>query len=221
MVYCYCLLLSPLIFTAFIQEKQRDSAMVNIKKSLSVKLLILAATTCLMLFACSAGPSYMGQPIIEKPFTVDGGKTIILPVTRSGAVPAENEKYKIENAGLIASVSKGSAHNSELTWAFSLLAKESDAFHSVVVEKITDNGGLDLMVKDDTPVLKHKNWYGKSASASMTKAACPWLYSSADEIFVFKFTIKDKDGSTIVMYQPSMISSRTKGLYLKMIYGQG
>jgi len=185
-----------------------------------MKYRIAALLASFLLSACATGPTYLGHSVSETPFKVDGGKTISLPVTNVGALPAENEDYKIEGAGFNASLKKGSPSESKLTWAFSFVSKKSAELDSVVVEQVTDSGGLELVVKDNSPVLKNKNWVGWSAPASMTKELSPWLYSSSDSTFVFKFTIKAKDGSSIVMYQPSIISSRAKAMYLQVISGK-
>jgi hypothetical protein len=182
-----------------------------------MKYRITTLLTSLLFSACAAGPTYLGHAVSETSYKVDGGKTIKLPITRAGALPVENENYKIEGAGVIASMTKGDPSNSKITWTFSFVSKKSAELDSVVVEQVTDSGGLELAVKDNTPSLKNKNWVGRSATASMTKESSPWLYSSSNSTFVFKFTIKAKDGSAVVMYQPSIISSRAKAMYLTVI----
>jgi len=182
------------------------------------RLAVLLAS--FLLSACATGPTYLGHAVSESPFKVDGGKTVNLPVTRAGALPAENENYKIEGAGFFSSLEKGSPSESKLTWAFSFVSKKSDELDSVVVEQVTDSGGLELVVKDNFPALKNKNWVGRSTPVSMTKDLSPWLYSSSDSTFVFKFTIKAKDGSSIVMYQPSKILGSVKAINLRIIFGK-
>ena len=179
--------------------------------------------TLLMFFllsACATGPTYLGHAVSKVPFKVDGGKTINLPVTSAGPLPAENENYKIEGAGFNASLKKESPSESKLTWAFSFVSKKASELDSVVIEQVTKSGGLKLLVKDNAPALKNKNWVGWSSSESMTKDLLPWLYSSSDSTFVFKFTIKANDGSSVVMYQPSIISRRHKSMYLQAISGK-
>lgn len=174
----------------------------------------------LLLTACAVGPTYQGYAVSEAQFKVDGEKTVSLPVTAAGALPVENEFYKIEGAGFNASLQKGSPGESKLTWAFSFASKKSTELESVLVELVTESGGLKLAVIDNSPVLKNKNWVGWSAPEKMTRENSPWLYSNYDSTFVFKFTIRGKDGSSIVMYQPSIISSRAKSMYVMTISGK-
>ena len=182
-----------------------------------MKYRFAALLASLLLSACATGPTYLGHAVSEVPFKVDGGKTVSLPVTSAGALPAENEDYKIEGAGFNASLKNGNPSESKLTWAFSFVSKKSAELDSVVVAQVTDSGGLELVVKDNSPALKNKNWVGWSAPTSMTKDLSPWLYSSSDSTFVFKFTINTKDGSSVVMYQPSIITRRAKSMYLQVI----
>lgn len=179
------------------------------------------ATLCMLLLltACATGPTYLGHAVSEVSFKVDGGRTVNLPVTRAGALPVENEDYKIQSAGFSASPKKGSPAESGLIWAFSFISKNPDELDSVVVERVTDSGGLELIVKDSSPVLRNRNWVGRAAPASMTRESSPWLYSGSDSTFVFKFTIKARNRNPVVMYQPSMISSRAKAMYLMLLAG--
>ncbi len=182
-----------------------------------MKYRIAALLASFLLSACATGPTYLGHSVREVSFKVDGGKTVSLPVTNAFAIPAENEDYKIVNAGNFASLKKGSPSESELEWTFSFVSKKSAELDSEVVEQVTDSGGLELVVKDNSPVLKNKEWMGRSAPASMTKELSPWIYSNSNSTFVFKFTIKAKDGSSIVMYQPSLISRSAKAMYLQVM----
>ena len=179
-----------------------------------LKYRIVALLAVFLLSACAIGPG-------KAPFSVDGGKTVNLPVTRTGeALPAKNKNYKIEFAGVIVSLKKGNASESKLIWGFSFTAKKSIEFDSVIVEQVTESGGLKLVIKDDSPTLEDKIWIGQSAPVPMTKDLLPWLYSGSDSTFVFKFTITAKNGSSMVMYQPSIIHSDYKARCLRTISGK-
>lgn len=180
-----------------------------------MKYLITTFFAFALLSACST--TYHGTAVTEVEFKVDGGKSVKLPVTRHGALPAENENYRIEYAGFNASVKKGKPEESQITWIFSFVSKKLGELKSVLVEQVTDSGDLELIVEDYAPVLKNKTWIGRSAPIAMTKDSAPWLYSGSKSIFIFKFTIKAIDGSTIVMYQPSLITTQSKNMFLSVI----
>jgi len=170
-----------------------------------------------LLSACAAGPTYLGQAVSQVPFIVDGGRTVSLPVTRAGALPAENDEYKIESAGFFGSLKKGNPREAELVWTFSFQSKKPIGLDSVIVEKVTTSGGLELAVKDDSPTLSNKNWVGRSIPTSITRESTPWLYSGSDSTFLYKFTIRRRDGSEVVMYQPSIYAGGYKANVLRTI----
>lgn len=167
-----------------------------------------------LVVACTNGTHYLGYPVTETSFKVDGGQIIKIPMTRAGALPVGNDQYKIETAGVNASISKSSAEDSQLTWVFSFLSKSQQELEYVQIERITEESRLELVVRDDAPTLKGSSWFGRSAASNMTKTAQPWIYSANDSTFIFKFTIKAKSHDALVMYQPSTISKQVKSVYL-------
>lgn len=171
------------------------------------------------LSACVMGPRYLGYTVTERSFKVDEGKVIKAQMTRAGPLPVENEQYKIETAGVNVSLSKSSAENSELTWIFSFLSKNQRPLDYVKIEHVRENGSLELVVLDDSPVFKNSNWFGRSEASPMTRKAQPWIYTANDSTFIFKFTIKEKNSDAVVMYQPSLISRQAKKIYLDGING--
>lgn len=176
----------------------------------AVALLVSVLAGCAM---------HNGFVTTEVPFKVDGGKTITLPMTRAGAVPSENDRYKINGAGILAALKKGSPEKSEIVWSFSFETKSGKQIESVAIEQVGSTGELDLMVQDKSPVLKNGLWIGKSKPYSMSNAESPWLYSDNDSTFLFKFTITERGGAHIVMYQPSLITKGSKTVYFKIIFG--
>ena len=176
----------------------------------AVALLVSVLAGCAM---------HNGLVKTEVAFKVDGGKTIALPMTRAGAVPTEYDQYKINGAGILAALKKGSSEKSEIIWSFSFETKSSKQIESVAIEQVSSTGELDFMVQDKSPALKDGLWIGKSKPYSMSNAESLWLYSDTDSTFLFKFTITERGGSHIVMYQPSLITKGSKAVYFKIING--
>lgn len=150
-------------------------------------------------------------------FNIDGDKVITLPMTRAGAIPTENEFYKIEMAGIAVGLKKGDPEDSDLTWSFSLVAKSLHQLDSVTIELVDSSGKLTPMLQDKSPKLKNGSWFGKSNSYSMSRTVSPWLYSNQNSTFLFKFTIIEIGKDPVVMYQPSLISKGTKSIYRDII----
>lgn len=182
-----------------------------------MKQTILIFIQTLILSGCIA--THQGFVKSNVDFNIDGDKVITLPMTRAGAIPTENEFYKIVGAGILAGLEKGDPESSDLTWSFSFVAKSLQQLNSVTIEQVSSSGKLTPMLEDKSPKLKNGSWYGKSKSYSMSRAVSPWLYSNMDSTFLFKFTIIEKGKGPVVMYQPSLISKGTKSIYLGIING--
>lgn len=168
-----------------------------------------------LLSACMT--TYRGQVVREVAFKADGGKTITLPVARGGAVPSENEDYKIEVAGYMGTLQKGNPADSTFTLNFSFRSKKNKELEYVRVEYVDPSGKLTPVVQDDAPTLKNGDWIGKSAALAATKELSPWLYDGSDSTFLFKFTIKARNENPVEMYQPSLFDKGTKALYLQVM----
>lgn len=180
-----------------------------------MRYLLSAVLGTALLSGCAM---HHGQVVQQVQLKVDGGKTASFPIVRGGALPAENEDYKIEVAGYIASLKPGDAGQSEIRQSFSFFAKKSPVLESVRIEQVdTTDGRLQLLLQDDAPVLKSQSWIGKTKPVAATREASPWLYSSANSTFLFKFTIKAKDSPAIVMYQPSFFNKATKDAYMRAL----
>lgn len=180
-----------------------------------MKYRLFALCASLLLSSAAISDTYLGQQVIEVSFQVDGGKTITLPMTKTGAMPIENDDYKIEGAGFNISLDQSVPEKSTLDWAFSFVAKKSGKLKYVSVEQVESDGRLTLLIKDEAPALNAKsNWVGHAAPKAAAKDVSPWLYSREDTTLMFKFTITAESGSSVTMYQPSVFSSKTKKMLL-------
>lgn len=180
---------------------------------MNLKLIGVSLAT-LFLIGCAAS----NQPRVQNmTFTIDGGGTISLPVAPGGALPAENEDFKIEGAGTMVTAVKGDPEGSKMTWAFNFSFKGNQQVESVTVEQVTFEGKLVPLVSDQSPKFVNKTWVGRSEPMSMTKTAVPYLYDQFNSTFLFKFTINQAGKPPTVMYQPSVLHRQTKATYLKLM----
>ena len=168
----------------------------------------------LILSACSG---YLGRAVTDVPFKVDGGRAVMLPMTSAGALPGENDLYKVEVAGVNAQLVPGQPDQSTLTWVFSALIKKSVPIESVTVEHVAENSDLVPLVDDRAVSLKGQNWLGRTVPQPATQEAVPWLYRSGNSSFLFKFTIRVAGEPPSVIYQPSLINHQVKTIYLDTI----
>src|SRR4051812_31576743 len=79
-------------------------------------------TTAILILTCLSGVAlgreFMGHKVIDAPFVVAGGKTVVLPITDAGPIPAEDRKAKIEAAGFIITRSSDDPKLALIIWTF-------------------------------------------------------------------------------------------------------
>ncbi len=158
--------------------------------------------------------TFMGKPVIDAPFVIAGGKTIYLPSTDGGPIPAENDLVIIQSAGFFVAPSKGNPKQPVLHWGFSFKSKGPDAFEEVIVGEVSPSEKEVIYLKDSAPVLKNKQWLGNRDPLIVSQTSTPWLYSGKASIFVFKFTIKAKGQAPTVLYQPAWFSKEVKSMFV-------
>lgn len=169
------------------------------------------------LAGCASQNTYMGYKVVDMPFNVAGGKTVSLPITDAGPIPAENQSFKIEVAGFTVVPSKDNPSQAILIWQFTLTARSSQTLERVVVEEVAPTDVEKLLVEDHAPLLKGKIWSRTSQPIEASKTLTPWLYTDKASIFVFRFTIKAREEPDTVLYQPAWFSKPVKEMFREMI----
>ena len=185
---------------------------------LRMKYLVYLVSA-LLLFGCASAqraPSktFMGKPVFDAPFVIAGGKTIHLPFTEGGPIPAENDLVAIQSAAFFIGPSKKSANNSELFWSFSFTSKSQAKFDEIRVEEVFPSSTEVSYIKDTSPVVNGMFWLRNGDPVIVSPKNIPWLYSKKPSVFVFKFTIKPKGQAPVVLYQPAFFSPESKATLL-------
>lgn len=162
--------------------------------------------------------TYMGYKVVEETFSIAGGKTIQIPITDAGPIPAEDEHFKIEIVGLEMAPMKNTLNAPGINWKFVFTTKTTKPLERVIVEQVSPGDSAVLMLQDNSPELKSTNWgkaWGKATEQiEVTKESAGWLFTPKASIFIFKFTIQPKDESEHILYQATWFPSKTKSLYL-------
>ncbi len=180
----------------------------------------IAIVLLLAMAGCASPRSHMGRPIVDTPYKIAGGQTLMLPVTAGGTVPAENDRVKIQVAGFITGPSKSNPQGRMLTWTFGFTSKTSLPIEQVIVEEVAPSDPAVMIVRDDAPKLEGNNWSGRSAPIEMNPQSLPWLYSPSTSVFVYKFTIKIQGEPPQVLYQPTGYSALAKQMMTKVVAQQ-
>jgi hypothetical protein len=175
-----------------------------------------ASFILLCLTSVALGREFMGHKVIETPFAIAGGTTVVLPMTDAGAVPAEDGKVKIEVAGPIINISKENSKLAVLTWTFGLTAKIKD-IESISVAEVAPTETEIVLVNDQMPKLAKKYWIGSTPPVVVTHEAVPWLFTDDTSTFVFRFVINERGKTPRVLYQPTRFSGEAKAYFRAMI----
>ena len=163
--------------------------------------------------------TYLGQHVFNLPYIADGGKEIFVRYAQGGSLPVESPEIKINGADAMASVKQGYPEASELRWGFIFTLKDKSLkVSSVQVDIVNSPESLSRLVDDAQPSIKNDQWLAKSKATPMTKEFVPWLYSSGDSRFMFKFTVSLTTGKAIVLYQPSLFSDYSKKVFQQMMF---
>ena len=177
----------------------------------------IAIVLLLTLIGCESPRTHMGERVIDAPYPIAGGQTLMLPVTAGGTVPAENDKAKIQVAGFITGPSKSNPQGRTLTWTFGFTSKTSQPIEQVIVEEVAPSDPAVLMVRDEAPKLERNYWIGSMAPIEMSPQLLPWLYAPSTSVFVYKFIIKIQGEPAQVLYQPTGYSAAAKQMMTKLV----
>jgi hypothetical protein len=182
----------------------------------------------LILFLLSAAGkrTYMGQRVFDMSFAIAGGKTVSLPVTDAGPIPAENRTVKIESAGIAirpavlgsSSTSFDPPHGEALlSWGFMFTLKTSKTLERVAVEEVFPSDVARVLVNDQSPSLRGKVWSGGTVGVAPDPASALWLFTDEPSVFVFRFTIEVAGKTPVVLYQPAWFSQASKEMFRRTI----
>jgi len=183
---------------------------------MKAKTLLIVVISILFLSAARER-TYMGYQVVDKEFPIAGGKTVSLPVTQAGPIPAENQDFKIEAAGVSVQPSTLNPRQAALVWHFVLTDKASKALERVVVEEVYPDAVAAIVVDDHSPALKEKTWSGASASVEPSPIFTDWLFHDGDSVFVFRFTITPAGRPPVVLYQPAWYSRPIKEQFRQVV----
>ena len=179
-----------------------------------MKHILQIVLTISLLIGCAQAQTSPQQ--YNMTFIIDGGKQINIPMSNGGAMSAESEHYKVVVAGTKLSVMQKDPIASKISWTFGFVTKSNLLIKNVVIEYVSPEGKLTSLINDIKPKLKDNRWIGDSEASSMSREDSPWLYSGKNSIFLFKISIVDSEGTTI-LYQPSLLSKEVKNTYLTIL----
>lgn len=184
-----------------------------IRKTIVFAFVLLSCVAC----TSSTPRTHMGFEVIDMPFTIAGGETILLPVTDAGPVPAEDENYKIEFAGFFVGPSKSEESRAELVWGFGVSNKSNIGVASIIVEEVSPSDTAKTVLTVEAPEFTSGVWLGKTDPVPANRESTPWLFKPKASIYVYRFIIRSTKGTEVTLLQPAWFSTEAKASHLKKI----
>ncbi|OQB90096.1 MAG: hypothetical protein BWX86_02302 [Verrucomicrobia bacterium ADurb.Bin122] len=128
-------------------------------------------------------------------YTLYGGERLVVPMTRQGHKPPNDDAIQIVLADF-----KPSRENKRLDYIFIFGVRKPIAVTSVKVEDYTnDDAPPVLLVDDKSPILKQNVWTNDLAHVEGTDARLKWAYYEVSTPCIYRFTITLADGSKHVL----------------------
>lgn len=175
----------------------------------------------LLALALAAGSSasareFDGNKVYNMTFPVAGGEVIKLAITDAGPLPVENRKLKIEVAGFSVEPSPDDPQTVVLVWHFGFTAKRLKDLQSVEIAEVSPSATVRKLLRDDAPQLVDEYWKGALAGVPVGPDTTPWLYTDEPSMYVFRFTVHEKDRKPIVLHQAAWFSGNSKQIFREM-----
>lgn len=145
--------------------------------------------------------TYMGREVTDFAVPVAGGQVVHVPVTDQGPIPAENDDFKVEVAGINLTPSAGDPESAALFWSFMLTDKSGEGAASIRVEEVAPSPDVVGLVEDPSPDFTGGSWSHELEPVRPGPVVTPWLYEDGASIFVFRFTIDHGTGEPTVLHQ--------------------
>lgn len=179
------------------------------------KIFILCVVP--LLFGCSATERYKGLLVYEKEFRVSGGRSVKVPVTDLGPVPAENSEFRVENANLIIGSQDKTPDIPEIFWIFEVVIKKNISLKKVVIKRVGPPDNEIQMINDENPQIKAVKWVGIGARTFIDDKDNEWVLQKEQSIFIFEFKLIYNLNEESILYQTVLIPEEAKTKYRKVI----
>lgn len=183
-------------------------------KSFALPLLVAGA---LLSPLATAQDSFMGLKVFKQDFPIGGGKTLALPTTEHGPIPATAEGVTVEIAGPVA-IPASTPDKVHLAWGFSISVPKNAAYQHVEIVNLS-NEPPTILVDQAKPVARVVKIPDGSelnvlqlrgAGADVGRATTPWVYQPESSVFVFRVKLEDASGKTVTLHQPAVFGEDTK-----------
>jgi len=156
------------------------------------------------LLACLAGCASVELREVR----LGDGRRIRHPYRNGIPEPAANAWAKVEVAGVVLLRGQDPDPRPHYVEAFALTLRRK----GIAEVRVFDVSGTPVELELDKAHSKFKadRWVGATPRRSVTREHMPWLFEQGDTERVFKFVLRDTDGKSLELLQPSVVTDRWK-----------
>jgi hypothetical protein len=158
--------------------------------------LLLAASGCLM------------QPNVSVRVTVADGSTMDVPLTQAPA-PVTDGVVTVKNFQF-APWDMGKDKPKAITFTFVVGFAEGAEPASVVVDDFTEQPILEIFADKNAHVVKDHLWGAVTLPFAPQDEHVKWVLNLDNNVRVYRFTIKLRDGTTHVLLRPIFVPAQMK-----------
>ncbi|CAH0535396.1 hypothetical protein VST7929_02969 [Vibrio stylophorae] len=171
-------------------------------KKLCLAIFVFALAGC----ASKPNETYMGYDVVSMPFNIAGGDVIYLPVTDAGAIPAENNGYKMQVAGFTIGESKVHDNEAEIIWNFAFSSMSDQEISNIVIEELAPTKVIKVLAEVENPQLIDGRWSLNLEPSKASAINTPWIFSDKASVYVFRIIINLESGEQVILNQPAWFS---------------
>ena len=144
---------------------------------------------------------------------IAGGGSVSLQRSGAGFKQAENDRVGVSEAALQPVNFDG---NYYVRWTFAIHPKQAAVLSNIRIEDVTGPSPL-LLVNDVAPQQDGGIWRENAGLMEISSSDAGWLLDPKETVRVFKFTIREPNGQSYVLYQGALQSPANKEAIRRMV----
>ena len=138
---------------------------------------------------------------------ISTGEKIQIPLSHGAPLPAKNGTIEIVYAGMtpLPPVDK-----KEFIYLFELRETTGKAPRSIRIDDVSDDKQM-LILEESAPKLQNSLWVSKSRGFEPNDPVLNWVNYVDDSVRVFRFTVVNSEGTTVIVDQAWFVPGWIKG----------
>jgi hypothetical protein len=138
---------------------------------------------------------------------ISTGEKIHIPLSHGAPLPTKIGTIEIVYAGMMP---RPPVDKKEFFYLFEVRETTGKAPRSIRIDDVSDDKPM-LLLQENAPQLKNEVWVGKSPAFEPNDPALNWINYVDDSVRVFRFTVINSEGATVILDQGWFVPGWIKG----------